>query len=683
MKPTSVPLLMLLMQALLGLLAPALQAYEVSYGQSRVVVDGMEASEWDHLRDMLMDQLTLNGNAPPGEPLADDLAFFTRQHMIREGWPRAEVAWKIERGFMRLIVNAGPRILVGDVRYEGNPVLPTDELTKYLMKPTLERPDTDHDRPYWVEADVQQGAELVQRRLRAEGYIHAKVELKPDPAPGADMRRGLTLNITPGPKYVFGSTDVVGHPSHLDKQVRELMTETRGSPFNEARVQQVEKRLSSLCVKHGWLHAAATSEYTLRPGGGAVDVLFHVNPGTRVRIAALSIHPAFSRGAKRVLRARFKPLQGRVYESEESDFYFRRALDTGMFSLLDTEVEPVPGDPAAGVLRITGEETQPVTLGFEVGYDTFLGGQAGVTYRNTNWRDTGDTLAAELSYSVAGPVGFVSHTNPAVFGSSYATTARLALEQFNRFEYDRITSAVNLELSKRVNVPFSFGFFVGYSDSTVDSTTLTPRQLGPTDYSLVSIGGNFVLDKRDSPVLPRKGWFLSGRLESTTVVGGSGVSYLRTDLRAAVYQPITKKLRFAAVANLATVQGATAEELPIDSRVFNGGPNSVRSFAMRELGPMSGGGTPLGGTSAFYASAELSYELIQNLELATFTDVGSLESGPVNSPLAYSSDFRYAVGLGLRYKLPFGPIRIDYGHNPSPRQGEKKGMLHVTVGFAF
>lgn len=669
--------------SLLALQGAMLCAYEVSYGQSRVVVDGVEEGEWDHLREMLMDQLTLNGSAPAGAPLADDLAFFTRQHLIKEGWPDAQVAWKLEPSLMRLIVNAGGRILVGDVRFRGHTILPPEELTPYLMKPTLERPDVDSKLPYWVEADVQQGAELVQRRLRAEGHLQASVKLIPDPEPGADMRRGLTLDITPGPKFLFGSLAVQGHPLELDKQVQELMTETRGSPFNEARVQQIEQRLSSLCVKHGWLHATTTSEYTLRPGGGTINVIFHVKPGERVRIVSVSVHPAFSRGAQRVLNARFKPLQGQTYESEESDFYFRRALDTGMFALLDTEVLPVAGDPSAGVLRITGEETQPVTLGFEVGFDTFLGGQAGITYKNTNWRDTGDTLAAELAYSIAGPRGFVSHTNPAVFGTGYATTSRLALEQFNRFEYNRITSAVNLEISKRVNIPFSFGFFVGGSDSTVDSKILTPRQLGPTAYQLASIGGNFIMDKRDSPVLPRKGWFLSGRLESTTVIGGTGASYLRTDLRAAVYQPITKKFRFAAVADLATVQGVSVEDLPIDSRVFNGGPNSVRSFAQRELGPISGGGTPLGGTSALYASAEFSYEVISNLEFALFTDVGSLESGPINSPLAYSSDFRYAVGVGLRYKLPFGPIRVDYGHNPSPRSGEKSSMLHVTVGFAF
>ena len=57
--------------------------------------------------------------------------------------------------------------------------------------------------------------------------------------------------------------------------------------------------------------------------------------------------------------------------------------------------------------------------------------------------------------------------------------------------------------------------------------------------------------------------------------------------------------------------------------------------------------------------------------------------GNNNSPFDYSSDFRTTVGAGLRYHLPFGPIRIDYGHTMSRREGEGSGMLHVTVGFAF
>jgi outer membrane protein assembly factor BamA len=234
-----------------------------------------------------------------------------------------------------------------------------------------------------------------------------------------------------------------------------------------------------------------------------------------------------------------------------------------------------------------------------------------------------------------------------------------------------------------VSGPLSYGFFLTSSVNTVDSQKLTKAETGPADYTLESLGMNLLYDRRDSPILPKKGWLISGRLEQTVSLLGGDVSFMRTDIRAAWYRPITKKFRFATGLELSNIMGAAAEKIPIDARVFNGGPNSVRSFAQRELGPVTTGGTPLGGTSALFMSAEFSYEIMTNFEFAVFGDLGSLGRGENSSPLDFSSDFRQAIGAGLRYHLPFGPIRIDYGHNLSPRVGEGSGMLHVTVGFAF
>lgn len=664
-------------------LMTAAQAHEVQFGQTTVHVEGVEEAQWDPLRSMLMDQLTLNGTGPAGAPLADDLAFFVRQHFIREGWPEAQVTWKMAKAGIELVVKPGNAVRVGAVTLKGELPLPEDELKKYLLKPTLEREDVDKKLPQWVEADLQQGASLVQRRLRAEGFLNAETLLLPAPNAGQDMRRDLSLEIKPGPKFIFGQASITGSPPELDKQMQAEMTEARGTPFNEARVQQIQQRLDSICAEHGWLHAETTADYTLGKSGGTVDVVFRVKAGERVRITSITAHEAFSRGAKRVLLAKFKPLNGQLYEAEEADFFFKRALDTGMFTLLDTKVLPDNSNPAAGNLRITGEESKPVTIGFEPGFDTFLGPQAGVTYKNTNWRDSGNTLAAELSYSMAGPVGFVSHTNPAVFNTQHSATTRWALEQFNRFEYNRLGTTLSLDIARRVNHSLSYSVFVSTTANTVTSDVLTKSQTGPTNYSLMNLGASVMYDRRDSPVLTKKGWYVSGRIESSTDSLGSGLSFIRSDLRGGWYLPITKKFRFATGAELNTIQGAKADKIPIDSRVFNGGPYSVRSFGMRRLGPVTPGGTPLGGTSALFASAEFSYEVIPNLELAFFGDIGSLGQANNSSALSYSSDFREAIGAGLRYKLPFGPIRIDYGHNPNKRTGEQSGFLHITVGFAF
>jgi outer membrane translocation and assembly module TamA len=97
---------------------------------------------------------------------------------------------------------------------------------------------------------------------------------------------------------------------------------------------------------------------------------------------------------------------------------------------------------------------------------------------------------------------------------------------------------------------------------------------------------------------------------------------------------------------------------------------------------VSASGTPLGGTLMHAANVELSWEIMDNLEVAAFADAGSLTRGDdrlFNAP----GDLRYAVGLGIRYALPVGPLRVDYGFNPSPRRGESGGALHITFGFAF
>ena len=62
-----------------------------------------------------------------------------------------------------------------------------------------------------------------------------------------------------------------------------------------------------------------------------------------------------------------------------------------------------------------------------------------------------------------------------------------------------------------------------------------------------------------------------------------------------------------------------------------------------------------------------------------FVDAGNLRSW-VDAGV---QDMRYAVGLGLRYATPVGPLRLDYGINPDPREDEEFGAFHFSFGAAF
>ena len=69
---------------------------------------------------------------------------------------------------------------------------------------------------------------------------------------------------------------------------------------------------------------------------------------------------------------------------------------------------------------------------------------------------------------------------------------------------------------------------------------------------------------------------------------------------------------------------------------------------------------------------EYTFPIYGELLGAVFVDAGNLLPDARSPGL---NDLRYGIGAGLRYNLPIGPVRLDYGVNPSPRDGEAFGRL--------
>ncbi len=307
----------------------------------------------------------------------------------------------------------------------------------------------------------------------------------------------------------------------------------------------------------------------------------------------------------------------------------------------------------------------------------------GAEWRHANLWDTGDALRLKAEMNGRGIDSGIKWVDPAFLNSAFSLDVDLSAQTFTFFDYDRRSVALRTRLSRQWNAHITTSLFSEVSLNVSESAVLNLQELGPDDYRIVSLGTSVNFDYRNNPVSPTKGWLASGSIVAAQDVGGSGVAFLRSEINTAYYQPITKKLRAAVSARTSAIQTSDGvESLPIDLRIFNGGATTVRSFPEREMGLRSKSGTPLGGTLAQVFNAELSYEIISNLEFAIFADAGNLSRDDDN-PTAFPSDLSYAVGAGLRYKLPVGPLRIDYGYNPDRREGEPSGALHITFGFAF
>jgi len=136
--------------------------------------------------------------------------------------------------------------------------------------------------------------------------------------------------------------------------------------------------------------------------------------------------------------------------------------------------------------------------------------------------------------------------------------------------------------------------------------------------------------------------------------------------------------------------------IPPERRFYAGGPNTVRGYARNALGPRvyvapadtlnpereydpdEVRSSAVGGTQLAVASVELrmpSPVLGRHLRLATFVDAGQVWVG--DDTLRARAPIRVTPGAGVRFDTPVGPIRLDIGYNPYPRD---PGPLYLWHG---
>lgn len=659
------------------------QSLTVKHSGLVVRMNGVGERQVNDAKAVVTEQLSLSQDQAVTPPLADDMAFFLLQRYLELGFKEAKVEWEIVGDEMVLNVQEGRLFVLGEVRYLGEVSEPEEELTSYLLRPTHEKLGTNQDHPPFVEADIESGSGLVQRYLHAQGFLDAEVGL---PLFETDQEAGLvhvSLQVSQGKRYLFDRVTVIGGLEKYAEQERAAVEGVEGQAFSEVKVEEMRTSLLDIYQQQG--HFGVVVSATADPINTRTDrvaVELTVLTGPVFRVAGVAISPEFSRGATRLIKSSYRRSLGKVYSPADLELLHRRLLDTEMFARL--EVTPSELDNDELTLELSGEEAKRITLSAYVGYETFLGPVAGVEARHVNIFDWGDTARFKLEGTGRGFNGGLLWLDPAIFNSAQTLEAELSAETFEIFDYNRRKLSMRTALGRQWSRNLSAKLFADYSVNAVDSDIASDLPLlGDLDYLLFNLGNTWLIDFRDSPVLPVKGWMSSFTVTAGLDTLGGEVSYLRSDVLFSIYQPLGKKFRVAAHARTSALKSdESIDELPIDVRLFNGGANSVRSFPEREMGLKSDGGTPLGGSLSQVFSLELSYAMSPNFELALFGDAGSLDREE-DEVFSMSGDFKYAVGAGLRYKLPIGPLRVDYGYNPDRGEGDPVGALHITFGFAF
>jgi len=136
---------------------------------------GQHAFDEKELRSQLKEQITTIDDFGLTAARGDDLAFFLAVFYRKHGYAKVDVRYVIESSDrLRLEINEGPLMTLGNVIFDGNTREPAEKLFEYAVGPTRERYSKLQKNLPFVAADVQEGADLVHRFYIALHLSRAK-----------------------------------------------------------------------------------------------------------------------------------------------------------------------------------------------------------------------------------------------------------------------------------------------------------------------------------------------------------------------------------------------------------------------------------------------------------------------------------------------------------------------------
>lgn len=574
----------------------------------------------------------------------------------------------------------------------------------------------------------------VEAFYRERGYYRAAVEAA-EVRPAGEGRVRVVLQIREGPPVRVSRVTVEGldeAPAARDRAGRLALQP--GQPFTEAAFDATRGQLLQALLSTGWADATVTQSAQVLPEDGTAEVRYRVVPGPRYRFGRVFVAGTAAVPRQRVIAQASREVKtGEWYDEARLDRAQARVFDLGVFSgvrvtraAVDQERSTVPV-----VVAVREAPFRTLRLGPGLGFQASRWEAQGLaSWTHRNWLGGLQRLQLDARAGYAwipdpfsrqreGVVGQLSaeFSQPSVIGDVVDLSARLELEkgldQAYGYYAERLRLGTPLRLASRWTVTPTYNLEVYQLRDLVGVPSVTLPQLAncPSEVCLLSyLEQRVTWDGRDDPLNTTRGLYASVAVQEGFPIARAGYRFLKVVPEARAFLPVGKDSVLALRARVgALVPLGETGPPPVVALFSLGGPLSMRGYGTGRLAPMTlqdGRWVPTGGNGLAEGSVELRRGLTPNLVGALFLDAGNVAAAS-GVPSTWKdvldpTQLQLALGVGFRYRTPFGPLRVDlagrlptdwspgtaFPHRfPAVPGGsghrEPVAALHVSLGEAF
>lgn len=527
----------------------------------------------------------------------------------------------------------------------------------------------------------------IESLYRSQGFSRAAVNLD-------FYRKGNTVTaifaLNEGPQQRINDVSVVGATQVEAGRLLGLIDSRAGGPYFQPSLRRDVEKLRAYYLNQGFRGTKIDVEATKRTEE-LFSVVFSIEEGRQVKVEKIIIT------GEKVTRRATILTELRIREGDlarqDAILDTKRSLEKlGIFS--EVRLEEVPLSPQSISLVINLREGERNYAGLGLGLETENAIQSAAVWNNSlSPRVTAEFIrnnifgnAAQLSlagqFSLRVKRGIIAFEQPHFFNMILQNSVEALVEWERRTSYTFDRQGVSFSAVKPVFTDVVLMATLQYARTTLTALSISPseidRQFFP--YSKTSLSLSLSRDRRDDAFNPRRGSFSSVAVEWAYPIFGVESNFQKLFFKYQQYWPLATRLNLSTLLRLGLGRGL----MPIHERFFAGGSNSFRGEYFDELGPKDPlSGEPVGGKLLAVMNFDLTVPFIitlPDLSWLLFYDVGNVFSSRSDFKL---SSIEHALGFGLRYQTPLGPLRFEVGLNLNAPGGGRKVIPFISVGNMF
>jgi translocation and assembly module TamA len=526
--------------------------------------------------------------------------------------------------------------------------------------------------------------------LYAEGRYSGVISIKVDGTEASELSafntpddiKNVIVQIDPGPVFTFSDVDI--HPQaplYIDEYT-DGATATGARARSAALADAVEEKIQQWRAT-GHANVSLSSQnvianhyvHTIR-----ADI--QIDPGPRYTFGQIITKP----GETKLSQARLQQVaglpSGETFDPEQIERASARLRRTGAFrSVTTTEVPRV--DHHIIDIETSFVEEKPRRIGVGLEYLAPGGLALNGHWIHRNVANNLDKLRLDFEIKDIGADIKEQGTDlsagarlerPAVNGPDTILYLDTEVSHDNEpsFTLKEFRIGAGLQRSFGSDIIGEVSFNLEYSDAS--------DAFGSREFISYSLPNRFSLDRSDDPIEPRLGYTINSKI-TPFISADDATLGIWSHIDGRAYYSMGKDLdtTFALRLQAGMVGLRELSDVPPDYLFYSGGGGTVRGHRYQSLGIDQLNGKTVGGRSFLGASTEIRKNLTEKIGIVGFYDVGRI--GP-ETLFGKNDPWHSGAGLGLRYKTPIGPARIDIAA-PIRAEGTSGYQIYIGIGQTF